>query len=82
LPWLKANVKFSERTAQAYMRVAKRWPELETKAQHVADLPYREALKCLADDPPSSVVERLVGEGVVEFHSTGLKFDRRLTPEE
>lgn len=48
LPWLKANVQFSARTAQAYMRVAKRWPELEAKAQHVADLPYREAIGLLS----------------------------------
>ncbi len=48
LPWLKANVSFSERTAQAYMRVAKRWPELEAKAQATADLTIEEGLKLLA----------------------------------
>jgi hypothetical protein len=48
LPWLGANVEFSERTAQAYMRVASRWDELTAKAQHVADLPYREAIGLLA----------------------------------
>ena len=31
LPWLKENVRFSERTAQAYMQVVKRWDELEAK---------------------------------------------------
>jgi ParB-like chromosome segregation protein Spo0J len=48
LPWLAANVRFSERTAQCYMRVAKRWDELEGKAQRVADLSYRDALALLA----------------------------------
>jgi hypothetical protein len=50
LPWLTANVKVSERTAQAYMRVAKRWPELEAKAQATADLSIEDGLKLLA--PP------------------------------
>jgi hypothetical protein len=48
LPWLEANVKFSERTAQAYMRVAKNWLELEAKAQATADLTIEDALECLA----------------------------------
>jgi hypothetical protein len=34
LPWLAGNVQFSERTAQAYMRVAKRWI-----AEHPLPLP-------------------------------------------
>jgi hypothetical protein len=49
LPWLKANVPFSERTAQAYMRVAEHWGELEIKAQPVADLSFRDALQLLAN---------------------------------
>jgi hypothetical protein len=48
LPWLRANVEFSERTAQAYMRVAKRWEELEAKAQALADLTFEDGLKLLA----------------------------------
>ena len=39
----------SERTAQAYMRVARDWPTLEAKAQRVADLPLRDALALLAE---------------------------------
>src|SRR5262249_23486427 len=35
LPWLKANVAFSERTTQAYMRIAREWDTLTAKAQHV-----------------------------------------------
>jgi len=33
LPWLKENFVGSDRTAQIYMRVADRWPEIEAKAQ-------------------------------------------------
>jgi len=48
LPWLAANVRCSERTAQAYMRIVKRWPELEAKAQGLADLTFGDGLKLLA----------------------------------
>jgi hypothetical protein len=53
LPWLEANVRFSDRTAQAYMRVARRWMELE-KAQGLADLTFEGGLKLLA--APAEVV--------------------------
>lgn len=49
LPWLAENFEGSERTAQAYMRVSREWPQLEEgKAQRVADLPFREAVRLLA----------------------------------
>lgn len=58
LPWLAENVTFSERTAQNYMRVYGRRAELEAKAQHVADLPYREAVMLLAEPKePESMTE-------------------------
>jgi hypothetical protein len=57
LPWLKAKAKFSERTAQAYMRVAKGWPELEAKAQTTADLTIEDGLKLLAAPKNSEVEE-------------------------
>jgi hypothetical protein len=41
LPWLRANVAFSERSVQGYMRVARRLPN----PQRVADLPLRHILK-------------------------------------
>ncbi len=51
LPWLKENSEMSERTTQAYMRLARRYEELDDeKAQRVADLPVREAMKAIADD--------------------------------
>jgi Protein of unknown function (DUF3102) len=57
LPWLKTNCKFSERTAQAYMRLASQWDRLQSKSAAVADLPLRDALELLADkSPPSASV--------------------------
>lgn len=49
--WLADNFDGSERTAQAYLRVAKRWPEIEAKAkaQRVADLSLRDAIKLLTE---------------------------------
>ena len=49
LPWLEENFEGSATTAQAYMRLARNWPQLEAaNAQRVADLSFREALKQLA----------------------------------
>jgi hypothetical protein len=48
LPWLREHVRFSERTAQGYMRIAREWDRLQANPQPVADLTYREALQMLA----------------------------------
>jgi hypothetical protein len=48
LAWLEANVTFTPRAAQGYMRVAREWGRLEAKAKHVSHLTYREALAALA----------------------------------
>jgi hypothetical protein len=50
LPWLKGNCMFSERTAQAYMRIARAFGKLgdESKAQRVADLSFRDAIRFVA----------------------------------
>ena len=62
LPWLAAHCpEVSGRTAQAYMRIAKRWPELEANAKRVADLSLREALAKLASD--SGRVARFDADG-------------------
>ena len=47
LPWLTVNFKGSEKTAQNYMRIARRWAYIvaAAKPQHVADLTVREALQ-------------------------------------
>ena len=48
--WLKANVPFSERTAQGYMRLVRELPKLDPeKAQRVAVMPLRKALRAIAD---------------------------------
>jgi hypothetical protein len=48
--WLKDNCQFSERTAQAYMRVARELPGLDgDKAQRVAEMSFRETLALLAE---------------------------------
>lgn len=49
LPWLKVNCPdISERTCQAYMRVAKYLPRLGEKRNAVADLTLRDALSQMA----------------------------------
>jgi hypothetical protein len=62
LPWLKANVKPSPRTVQAYMRVAKRWGDLETraKAQGLAHLTLESGLKLLAKESTSQEIPALI----------------------
>ena len=51
LPWIQTHCALSERTAQAYMRLARKHGELDPeKAQHVADLPVRQAMKAIADE--------------------------------
>jgi hypothetical protein len=55
LPWMKAHCSFSERTAQNYMRVAREWEGLTgDNPQRVADLPLRDVLRLLHDEPPSN----------------------------
>ncbi len=47
--WVRDNFEGSARTAQAYMKVAREIPHLDgAKAQRVADLSFREALKELS----------------------------------
>ena len=59
--WVRDNCEFSNRTAEAYMRVAREMPRLlEAKAQRVADLSFRETLKLLGapkDHPEQSELE-------------------------
>jgi hypothetical protein len=48
LAWLQGNVHLSERTAQAYIQIAKRWAELEANPQATADLTIEGAVKLLS----------------------------------
>ena len=50
LPWLETNFEGSERTAQAYMRIASQLPKLAGNAQRVADLTFRGALAAVASN--------------------------------
>ena len=53
--WLTAHCEIAVRTAQAYMRLAKQFPLLdESKAQRVADLPVREAIRAIATNPTAA----------------------------
>jgi hypothetical protein len=47
--WLESNFKGSDRTAQRYMRISERWPELEAKTTRVSDLSLRGALELLTE---------------------------------
>lgn len=50
--WLASNCRVAPRTAQSYMRLFKQVPLLEdSKAQRVADLPLREAMRAIATNP-------------------------------
>ena len=44
LPWLRQNCSVSERTAQKYIQLARKLPELVAKTPRVADLSLREAI--------------------------------------
>lgn len=85
LGWIEANCTCAPRTAQLYMRVARRWPELESKAQRVADLPLREVAGLLAEpreaDPAASTAAAEL-DGKIEFTPTGLIFHDDITFEQ
>lgn len=63
--WLQVKFEGSQRTAQAYMRVAKHRPQIEAERNGVALLSFRDAVKLLAtprpDEPAASDVS-LPGE--------------------
>jgi len=78
LPWVEANCRFSERTAQAYMRVVRSLPELEAKAQGLADLTFEQSVELLAS--PCQDDER--PEDPFVLTATGLQMVREPTLEE
>jgi len=68
LAWIQDNCNFSQRTVQAYMRVARNAAMLEERnAQRVADLSFRQALRQLAE-PTLSLTEQL--DGALELLKT------------
>lgn len=66
--WLEENFEGSSRTAQGYMKVAREIPNLDgTKAQHVADLSLRGALKELSAPGEDDGQERWPKQEVAKF---------------
>lgn len=59
LPWLRENVSFSERTAQAYMRLAERPAAIERMRAEGENLSVRDALKKLATPRVHSLMDEL-----------------------
>src|SRR5262245_30830655 len=59
LPWLSEHCSISERTAQLYMRLARARPQIEAKAQRVADLSLRAATAELAPNEGEILLKRL-----------------------
>ena len=57
-PWLAANFEGSARTARAYVQLARRWPEVESKMADSAVLPLDGALKMLAS--PKTAWEKAI----------------------
>jgi hypothetical protein len=83
LPWLKANVHLSERTAQAYMQVAKRWPELEGKPAGSADSTLEGALAYLADLHEADRLATIKKAGIPEeYHEEALEHMEQAEPRE
>jgi hypothetical protein len=66
LPWLSKHCRCSERTAQVYMRVARRWPQLQAIGQVTADFTIDSSPKLLTDARPAADDEQqrqLVADG-------------------
>jgi Protein of unknown function (DUF3102) len=66
LPWLKANFEGSERTAQMYMRVHSRWPEIEANTKSVSDLTLTGALREIGP-PQEAAITRERFEGPLRW---------------
>jgi hypothetical protein len=49
LPWLKANIQATPRTAQRYMRIANAWGILESRCDTVSQLSMRDAITLLTE---------------------------------
>lgn len=66
--WLEKNIKFSARTARAYMRVADEWEAIEAKMATVANLTYREALRLLVEEAPADAEDGPAAPPPPRFH--------------
>ncbi|MCA9124826.1 MAG: DUF3102 domain-containing protein [Planctomycetaceae bacterium] len=52
--WLSSNTPISNRTAQAYQRIARHWPKIAANAQSSADLSIEGALSLIANPKPAT----------------------------
>lgn len=57
LAWLKANVPFSPRAAQHYIKIAQRWGDVAAKCETVSYLTLRMAIESLKERSPASSPE-------------------------
>jgi hypothetical protein len=72
LPWLEKHCELSGRTAQAYMRLARELGKMDpAKAQRVADLSVREAVKQIAHDVRKVVQRPEMTDRVLEIMEQG-----------
>jgi hypothetical protein len=55
MTWLAIHCDISDRSARAYMRVAKHWRTIEANGQSLADLSVSKALALIAPAPPKVV---------------------------
>ena len=81
--WLTANCTVAPRTAQAYMRLSKKVLLLQdAKAQRVADLPLRDAMRAIAtspDAPPRSASTGIRVAGLDDRQRVGSAFRKAAT---
>jgi hypothetical protein len=67
--WVLSNCSCAPRTAQAYMRLAKRFAELPAEeAQRVAELPLREAMTAIATAPDKPGLVPMYAARATDWH--------------
>jgi len=71
--WVEANCGMSTRTAQVYMQLAKRWSELDAKAQRMTDLTINAARELLAKPKPKEDAVSTVDTGSIAIETLPVK---------
>jgi hypothetical protein len=77
--WVEANCSMSARTAQVYMQLAKRWSELDTKAQRMTDLTINAARELLAKPKPKKDAVSTVDTGSIAIGTLPVKTAAAMT---
>jgi len=73
--WLQGSFPGSPTTAEAYMRIAKKWDVIESKTTETADLTLDAALKLLAKPKPEPKTEPVADPGRKCRNCGGTEFD-------